>query len=80
MWSIKGAAAPVRVVKPARVVRWDFLLSLLSNVSGSSRPLGPKRPEELGLLRLDSVGVAEYVGFHGVCFPFDGWFELWFTT
>ena len=27
---------------------------------------------ELGLLRLDGVGLTEYVGFHGVCFHFAG--------
>jgi hypothetical protein len=29
-----------------------------------------RRRGERRLLRLDSFGVAEYVGFHGVCFPF----------
>src|SRR5262245_63324867 len=34
------------------------------------------RFEELSLLRLDRVRVAEYVGFHGVCFPFYGCMNL----
>jgi hypothetical protein len=31
-------------------------------------------------LALDSLSGAEYVTFHGVCFPFHGLFELRFTT
>jgi hypothetical protein len=34
------------------------------------------RCDEAVPLRLDSLGVAEYVGFHGVCFPFYELFEL----
>ena len=36
--------------------------------------------QELSLLRLDRIRVAQYVDFHGVCFPFDGLFELRFRT
>ena len=38
------------------------------------------RFDELRLLRLDRVVGSKYVGFHGICFPFDRLFELRFTT
>jgi hypothetical protein len=54
--------------------------------TGADHALDPRlglwlgRCDEAVPLRLDSLGVAEYVGLHGVCFPFIQLFELGFTT